>query len=304
MALVALYFGAMALSVLLAWRNVRLGRGDRRGAFRLSLFIFVTRLLAWLFSAHHVAAGAEVPMFVQGLQSAVYWGALLGLLYLALEPFVRRLWPEKLISWSRLLAGDWRDPLVGRDFLLGGVSGVVVTFARELRALLPLLLRRPLPAPTLGSPLLYRMGLNGASGFLPLLANAIAGSLLFSLIILSIVLLFRMVTRRSAVAFGVSWLLLCAILTLNVAAASPIELVIALCLPTIFIVVLVRYGLLALVSTFLFVHLWAFFPATTNLSAWYAAPYLLYAALLAAMMMYAVRASLAGQALIARKVFE
>ena len=37
---------------------------------------------------------------------------------------LRRRWPELLISWSRLLAGRWRDPRVGRDMLLGLVSDV------------------------------------------------------------------------------------------------------------------------------------------------------------------------------------
>jgi hypothetical protein len=45
------------------------------------------------------------------------------LLYVALEPYVRRRWPERIIAWSRLLAGGYRDPLVGRDLLIGVVCG-------------------------------------------------------------------------------------------------------------------------------------------------------------------------------------
>ena len=45
---------------------------------------------------------------MMGFNDAVrYW-----LYYLALEPYVRRLWPQALISWSRVLAGRVRDPLV------------------------------------------------------------------------------------------------------------------------------------------------------------------------------------------------
>ena len=44
--------------------------------------------------------------------------------YIAIEPFVRRLWPELLVSWSRLLEGRLRDPRVGRDLLVGTVIGV------------------------------------------------------------------------------------------------------------------------------------------------------------------------------------
>ncbi len=45
------------------------------------------------------------------------------MIYIALEPSVRRYWPRLLISWSRLMAGDFRDPMVGRDLLVGGCWG-------------------------------------------------------------------------------------------------------------------------------------------------------------------------------------
>ena len=46
-------------------------------------------------------------------------------LYLALEPYVRRYWPQAIISWTRVLGGRWRDPLVGRDVLYGVILGVL-----------------------------------------------------------------------------------------------------------------------------------------------------------------------------------
>ena len=48
-------------------------------------------------------------------------------IYLALEPFVRRRWPESLISWSRLLGGQHRDPRIGRDVLIGAATSIVGT---------------------------------------------------------------------------------------------------------------------------------------------------------------------------------
>src|SRR5262249_32491412 len=35
------------------------------------------------------------------------------------EPYVRRRWPQTLISWSAVLIGRLRDPVVGRDVLIG-----------------------------------------------------------------------------------------------------------------------------------------------------------------------------------------
>ncbi|MDP9190792.1 MAG: serine/threonine protein kinase [Acidobacteriota bacterium] len=301
-ALVILYFGAIALAALLAWKNVRLGRGDRRGALRLMIFIFVTRLIDWIFVTHHVGAMEEVQIFIAALQSALYWAALLGLLYLALEPFVRRRWPELLISWSRLLAGDVRDPLVGRDVLIGGVAGVAVILAGLLSVILKPLLGLP-EGLTMHSPLLYNRGLAGVAGYVTLLMNEIAGSLLFSLVILSMVLFLAMITRKSRVAFGVSWLVLYVVLTLN-SDRTAIDYATGLLLPTILIVTLARYGLLALISLFFFMHLWTFYPITTELTAWYATSYVLQLALLTAITVYAFRTSLAGQKIVSASLFD
>src|SRR5439155_18818232 len=64
--------------------------------------------------------------------------AFVWLLYIALEPHIRRVWPETMIGWSRLLAGGVRDPLVGRDVL----AGVLVAIGNGLMLALHTLLRR------------------------------------------------------------------------------------------------------------------------------------------------------------------
>src|SRR5262249_53927341 len=61
------------------------------------------------------------------------WEALqAATMYLALEPIVRRRWPGKLTSWGRLLAGRWRDPMVGRDVLIGMAAAVSIPLIRML----------------------------------------------------------------------------------------------------------------------------------------------------------------------------
>jgi hypothetical protein len=52
---------------------------------------------------------------------------------LALEPLVRRHWPQVLVSWTNLLTGRGTDPVVGRDVLIGVALGV--WFAMLFRAL-------------------------------------------------------------------------------------------------------------------------------------------------------------------------
>jgi len=43
--------------------------------------------------------------------------------YLGLEPYIRRRWPQIIISWTSLLGGGLRDPVVGRDVLIGAALG-------------------------------------------------------------------------------------------------------------------------------------------------------------------------------------
>ena len=53
------------------------------------------------------------------LYGLVHW-----VLYIALEPFVRRRWPFVLVSLTNLLSGRAHDPIVGRDVLFGVALGV------------------------------------------------------------------------------------------------------------------------------------------------------------------------------------
>ena len=49
---------------------------------------------------------------------------LIWTIYLALEPLVRRHWPQVLVSWTNVLTGRAADPVVGRDVLIGVALGV------------------------------------------------------------------------------------------------------------------------------------------------------------------------------------
>jgi hypothetical protein len=81
----------------LAWGNLRRGQG----ACRLFCFIAITSLLSWLFRADHVPTIEERTLIAQAIKDALLLGGITWLLYLALEPFVRRRWPQTIVSWSR-----------------------------------------------------------------------------------------------------------------------------------------------------------------------------------------------------------
>src|SRR6185369_7753107 len=76
---------------------------------------------------HHVpSVTEELRLITNGLACALSWSGLLWITYIAMEPYVRQLWPESLITWTRLLSGQWRDARVGRDVLIGVLAGLLV----------------------------------------------------------------------------------------------------------------------------------------------------------------------------------
>jgi serine/threonine-protein kinase len=133
----ASYAGLIAATVMLGSaylamfyfmrRNAQLGRGDRRGAARLA------RVVAGLtFVSSLLMAGAPIDLrSVAILHGAAAMGLLAGALcwafYMAIEPFVRRQWPRMLVGWSRLMAGEWRDPQVGREIFSGALTAAGCT---------------------------------------------------------------------------------------------------------------------------------------------------------------------------------
>ena len=115
----------LATGSMLAWRNSKSGRSDRRGAFRLAYFIFGVQMLTWLLRAHLTASIGTFGNFLLAICTSVFWGSVIWTLYVALEPYARRHWPQALISWTDLLSGRYRDPIVGRDTLFGAALGMI-----------------------------------------------------------------------------------------------------------------------------------------------------------------------------------
>ena len=114
---------------------------------RLAIVFFVVRMLFWAFAAHHNGlAGREFDLFLFHLAFAVFSSAYLWLLYVALEPFLRKKWPGWIVSWSRLLAGGYRDPLVGRDLLIGTVIGASLIVIAGISRIAPNWIGKATPA--------------------------------------------------------------------------------------------------------------------------------------------------------------
>ena len=74
---------------------------------------------------------------------------MIWLLYMAFEPYVRRFWPTLLIGWTRLLSGQVRDPLVGRDILVGAAAGTIAALLTASREFIPAMAGLKLVSPGL-----------------------------------------------------------------------------------------------------------------------------------------------------------
>jgi hypothetical protein len=284
-------------ATVLAWRNVRAGRGDRRGAWRLALFLVAVTMLAWIFTAHHVGGWPEYEMFMRGLASSFGSGVAGWIMYLAFEPFARRYWPQSIISWTRLLSGRWRDPLVGRNVLQGALAGASIAMLVSVPGLIAYWSNSAkyhselnIPPHMLGP----RYAIGNAIGTLA------APTLFMGMFVL--ILLLRIALRKQWLAMLVMALLLLAVMMAPAlfekdganwyGAASGFVLSIGL------LFCLVYLGVLAtLVMMIVSIACWSH-PFTTDFSNWYAGLGLTGMVMIAAIAGYGFWIALSGQPLL------
>ncbi len=252
----------------LARRSLVSGRGDSRGALRLSFAVFVTTLLSWACNAHHQSvAPEEWSLLLQGIAFSLLLSGICCVLYLGLEPIVRKRWPDALIGWSRLLAGRVRDSLVARDVLyglaaapalawiVGGVTRAAQTFTGTATA----------PAVADFS------GTLGMRSFVGQLAGTSVGVLLSPMMILLLLAVLRGILRSNAAALVVTLLLLGPVVgSARAAAGAPwLSLLIGILVIGAMLFVVVRFGLLALMAMTLAGQVMARFPATLDPDHWF-----------------------------------
>jgi serine/threonine-protein kinase len=184
--------------LVMARRNLQRGRGDRRGAFVLASVALVLAIGQWVLEAtHFLDVVVEQSRVGAAVGRAVVSAALLALLYLAVEPHIRRVRPEMLVTWSRLVAGRWRDTMLGRDLTVGAAIGVLLTLITLAHYLLPSRLGWPAFAPAL-----TRLNaLDGTSGQLTIVVSSAAAALQNALLGGVGMMLAYLVVRRIETAF-------------------------------------------------------------------------------------------------------
>jgi len=289
--LILMMISLVLVAVLLAIKNLRGGHSDRKGGGRLAVYVFVVLMISWVFRAHHYAADDEFGLFITGVEFALFPTVVMWLCYVALEPFVRRWWPHRIVSWSRLLAGGLRDPLVGRDILIGAAFGVAIAVLAFVKGLMPVWLGRPrLPGVVKLDTLLGLREAIGEFFFTTVSFILLIGlSYMFVLVVLYII-----VRRRDWLVSLVAWLLVTILLGLNGRSLLG-NLLFSAIISTLVLIVATRFGLLALVSSMFFLLLLTTFPMTTDFSVWYASSTIFALVAGLGLAVYAFYISLAGQ---------
>ncbi|MCP3979215.1 MAG: serine/threonine protein kinase [bacterium] len=265
---VALMVVALLLPPVVARRNMRRGTGDRALAMRFGLGMFCLTLVTWVLIADHTSQfGTEIEMFFTALGISSLTGLWSGLVYLALEPYIRRLWPQTLISWTRLLMGRLGDPRVGRDVLVGGLGAVLVIVVQRVEWLVPGLFGVAPREP-------YGSSNHVLEGGLKALGQAIDPSVLVApLLVLLTLIALLFVLRRRGLAVGAT-VVLWALIDGHWMGGGPAVVQICAVAETLIVwgammFVLIRFGLLSLVTSFFFLRVLQSWPLTLDASAWF-----------------------------------
>jgi hypothetical protein len=288
------YVAVLIGAFLLARRNLKLGRGDRKGAFRLSIFVMLALMVDWIIEASHAPdLSEELGLFLTGVSAALLVGCLVWLIFIALEPFLRRRWPDGMVSWNRLIAGRFNDPMIGRDILLGAVASMALWLFYYSETLLGRLLRMPPSQPGMSS-ILEDSSLGGWN-VVYLCIESLYFAIAYTIVIFFFLFLLRIILRKQ-------WLTITAfiliVLLFTVLGAEKSRLLLDLPLNLVFcaiiLFVMTRFGLVATITCwtcyFLLPDL-----ALKNLSAWYAGVTIALYLLVLALVGYGFYTSLGGR---------
>jgi serine/threonine-protein kinase len=251
----------LAGAVFLARRNYRQGRGDRAGALRLASVMFGLEIALWLCRSHLVPTSGTLGLLIIAVSTALFLSGTTWMLYLALEPWVRRHWPQTIISWSRLLSGQGRDPLVGRDILFGVILGVVWILVFQIRYIFMMKMGA---APATYSTAALLGGRVALGAWLFQVPQSILATLEFFFLLFAL----KVGLRKewiAAIALVVIFSLPQSLTSNYIAVELPAQILIY----AIAVLIVLRFGLVPLACAIFTVNMLANVPFSADFSAWY-----------------------------------
>ena len=246
---------------LLARRNYLRGRGDRQGALRLAIVMFLLEMALFACRSHFPTIGDTIWLLLMAISTALFRSGAMWIFYMAIEPWVRRQWPKSIISWSRLLAGSWRDPVVGRDILIGVALGVLWILVFEIRYLLMMRLGA---SPALGATEALMGGRVALGWWLREWPQSIQSTLVFFLVLFGL----KVLLRKEWIA-GIVFVAIFALPRGFSGSYTKIELPAQILVYSIALLIVIRFGLVPLVCAIFTIDMTLNLPFSAEFSSWY-----------------------------------
>lgn len=280
-------------AIVLARRNLKLNRGDRTGALRLGAAFFILLTAADILTFHYFPSTEMALQFFDNEAIDLVQSAFFAVVYLAVEPYVRRRCPTVLISWARLFQNGPRDSRVGADALAGAAIGLAVALLHAFRYMADISYGHRLGDFISVSHLLF-----STRHFFGGVLGESWNSVFIAVVTMAVFILAHLLTRRDWIAAAA----VAVVFTFLFAPGVPLPV---LDVPVAFIAyatsmfVLLRFGLLGS-SAMLIVFTWTMqlVPLTLDTSRWYFGYSLAALLLTAALVLWAFRTALAGRKLL------
>ncbi len=284
----AVFFG-----IVLARRNWLKNRADRKGAFKLACLSLILVAVDWVGKVHGVAASDMIGLFFSAAGDWLLRALNMWLLYIALEPAVRARWPHSIVSWNRLLAGNWLDAQVGSHVLIGAAVGGALWNAVMF---IDVVIR---PANTLDAGMNLWLA-ESTRHFLSAIATQIAASLFIGLVGFFTIFGLRVLLRKD-IAAAIAASLLFTVTRPGIFNEQDHLLVLLgiwIVLYASLIFTLLRFGLVATISAVFFLDNYQYLNVGTEHTAWFSAPSAACLLLLAGIAVFAFWRSLGSRELI------
>ena len=286
---------------LLAYRNIRLRRADTRRAIRLGVVIFALTAIDAMLGADVAPFSLErligpYPIYTSGVGFAFMAAAC----YIAAEPLARSRWPGSLVSWTRLFSGQLRDPMVGRDLLIGITVGTIVAAIAACTPFIAEALGKPASPPSTNG--LIQI-LEGPRQVVAIAAGQIASALINAAAVALVILLTMLVLsiikiRQHWPAIAIVTLLIIS-QQLTQTQVTPVDRIMAVIGNLAVLFLIGRVGLLATAAALLTLSLTGYSATGMPLGPWWSSAAVVPLLVLALITAFAYRNATAGGSLFA-----
>jgi serine/threonine-protein kinase len=224
--------------------------------------VFLLTTLGWFCTAHFMPKLQVTAYFFVDLAFNLFLAAMIWLLYVALEPAVRARWPHSLVTWNRLLNGQFADARLGSHILMGVALGVAMLYLIAWRSHWEVVRGGPPEGPD------PRM-LFGLRSLIAIVVQTATNAITSGAIIFFVICGVRALVRRDVLALVISAALLALQSDIRDSANLALDLPIILLVFGAFAWALLRGGLVPAIAGLFTVNLTGRIAVAPDFGAWY-----------------------------------